>query len=212
MPRSMMSGAAGAVLVLGILTLSRPVAAQSEGFSAGLRERATFESWLGSLSEDARNGAEYWAGQRSLPTPGSCYPPEKSAAWKKACAASQVRLDPADTKRKTNPDYRAGWNSYGAPPAASPPPERTGAKATLVDRLREAAGKDCRVALPRYPVTDPYGRTHYETGPLSPEAMAEADRCETAKQDAARALPGAQRDLEAGCPRRAGQGGVSFTR
>jgi len=41
-------------------------------FSQGLRDRTKWENWFATLTGDRRAGAEYWAGQRSLPRPGLC--------------------------------------------------------------------------------------------------------------------------------------------
>ena len=42
-------------------------------FDAGLADRRAIEEWFASLKGDFKKGASYWAGQRSLPKPGSCY-------------------------------------------------------------------------------------------------------------------------------------------
>lgn len=90
-------------------------------FDAGLADRRAYEEWFASLTGDFKKGLEYWAGQRSLTKPGSCYLPDGSSAgeFTQGCLAGQQRLAGSDSRRKTEPDYRQGWNSYT--PAATPP-------------------------------------------------------------------------------------------
>lgn len=88
-------------------------AAQSEAYRQGQTDREVWEKWFNGLSGDYRVGAEYWAGHRSLPTPGSCAtaPSDSGPDWSKGCFAAQGKLAPADVRRKTEPDYRLGWNN-----------------------------------------------------------------------------------------------------
>jgi hypothetical protein len=84
--------------------------APSTAFAQGLADRKALEDWFASSSGDYHVGALYWAAQRSLPHPGSCAAlgGDRSAG----CFASQGRLATSDVRRKTEPDYRQGWNSY----------------------------------------------------------------------------------------------------
>lgn len=93
----------------------------SSPFIQGQTDRQGWESWFGALTGDYRDGAWYWSGQRSLPNPGSCNsaPPFISGDWTAGCFAAQQRLAASDVRRKTEPDYRLGWNSQ--PPVASVP-------------------------------------------------------------------------------------------
>ena len=109
----------------------------SSPFIQGQTDRQGWESWFGALTGDYRDGAWYWSGQRSLPNPGSCNaaPPFAGGDWTAGCFAAQQKLAPSDARRKTEPDYRFGWNnpevSSGAQPTASdlqpgiapPPPQ-----------------------------------------------------------------------------------------
>ena len=83
-------------------------------FDAGLADRRTLESWFASLTGDFKKGAEYWAGQRSSAKPGSCYLQDGTSAgeWTEGCLAAQSQLAPMDARRKAEPEYRQGWNSY----------------------------------------------------------------------------------------------------
>jgi hypothetical protein len=84
----------------------------SSAFEQGLADRQALEAWFASSSGDYHRGALYWAAQRSLPHPGSCT--ELGGDATAGCLASQARLDPSDARRKREPDYRQGWNSYSA--------------------------------------------------------------------------------------------------
>jgi hypothetical protein len=90
-------------------------------FDQGLADRAEFEQWFASLSGDFHRGAEWWAGHRSLPHAGTCNGP--AAAMKQEftlrCEAAEARLTAKDVKRKSDPDYRRGWDSYSG--SSSPP-------------------------------------------------------------------------------------------
>ena len=93
----------------------------SAAFEEGAADRQAWESWFGSLSGDYRAGAEYWSAQRSLPKPDSCYGPggTNRGDWTAGCLAAQQRLTPSDARRKTEPDYKLGWNSLPATPTQS---------------------------------------------------------------------------------------------
>jgi hypothetical protein len=89
--------------------ISIPTAPVSSLFTQGLADRTAWEQWVGGLSSDFETGARYWAGQRSLPRPGSC---TGVPAFTAGCEAARARLTPTDIMRKSYPEYRAGWNSY----------------------------------------------------------------------------------------------------
>ena len=79
-------------------------------FQKGLADRSKWESWYGSLSGDLQAGAYYWAGQRSLAHPGPC---EGSSMFITGWQQAKERLTAADALRKSEPDYKLGWNAYG---------------------------------------------------------------------------------------------------
>jgi hypothetical protein len=85
---------------------------QISAFRDGAADRAAWENWFGGLVGDERDGALYWASQRSLPSPGSCA--TLSGAKALGCREAQTRLSPSDARRKTEPEYKAGWNSIQA--------------------------------------------------------------------------------------------------
>ena len=91
-------------------------------FQRGLMDRTELEQWVAAQSADFRQGAEWWAGRRSLPNPGSCNgPAATSQDFVFGCEAAKTRLTPIDIMRKSDPEYRRGWNSYTGqikPPSA----------------------------------------------------------------------------------------------
>lgn len=88
----------------------------STAFQDGQADRQAWEAWFNSQSGDYRAGAEYWAGHRSLRNPGSCgaSPPSTSTSWTAGCLAAREKLTRSDRRRKTEPDYRLGWNNPGS--------------------------------------------------------------------------------------------------
>jgi hypothetical protein len=94
---------------------TEPSSTSSRAFQEGQADRGAWEAWFNSQSGDYRAGAEYWAAHRSLRNPGSCTgsPPSTSGSWTAGCLAAQEKLTPWDTRRKTEPEYRLGWNSPG---------------------------------------------------------------------------------------------------
>lgn len=95
------------------VTVSPQTAAPASGaFQQGLADREAWETWFSGTSGDYRTGALYWSAQRSLLHPGSCRALGGDAAV--GCVAARMRLTPSDARRKRNPTYRQGWNSYAA--------------------------------------------------------------------------------------------------
>ena len=56
----------------------------------------------------------FWGTERSKQNPKPCYLSIGSAAatFRQGCVAAKQFLDPTDVRRRTEPDYRQGWNSY----------------------------------------------------------------------------------------------------
>jgi ATP-dependent protease ClpP protease subunit len=108
-------------------------------FQIGLAARTAFQEWLVGLQHHDANdlgyqeGALWWTANRSVPNPGCegklgdlVVPDELNGELRrdnflKGCRAAKVWLDPTDTRRKTSPEYRKGWNSYGEPQVATEP-------------------------------------------------------------------------------------------
>jgi hypothetical protein len=87
---------------------------KSKAHMEGAADRRAWETWFGGLSGAYKDGAEYWTGQRSTPQPGSCYGPagQNLGDWTAGCLDAKRSLALSDIRRKSEPDYRAGWNSY----------------------------------------------------------------------------------------------------
>jgi len=84
----------------------------SASFRDGAADRLAWETWFNGLSGEERDGAYYWAAQRSLKTPGGC--DRLGGAGQVGCAEAKTRLSLSDARRKNDPDYKAGWNSIHA--------------------------------------------------------------------------------------------------
>lgn len=83
-------------------------------YQQGFADRRAWEWFFAGLTGAFKDGAEYWSGQRSTPQPGSCYGPagQNLGDWTAGCLEAKRALTPSDNRRKAQPDYRAGWNSY----------------------------------------------------------------------------------------------------
>jgi hypothetical protein len=95
----------------GAETAPAPTTPQSPMYEKGLRDRTTWEQWVSSLTGNYRGGAEYWAGQRSLLNHGSCK--SSDTVFQAGCEAATERLASVDVLRKSEPDYKLGWNAFG---------------------------------------------------------------------------------------------------
>lgn len=80
-------------------------------FRKGLADRTSWEQWISSQTGDFKAGAEFRAGQRNLPKPGTCH--QQSEAFQFGCMAAQEKLATIDVLRKSELDYKAGWNAFG---------------------------------------------------------------------------------------------------
>ena len=87
-----------------------PLTAPTPSFSQGYADRASWELWVAQQSGSYRQGADYWASQRSLPKPGSCATGDPT--FSAGCNEAQRRLSLSDVRRKADPEYRRGWNSH----------------------------------------------------------------------------------------------------
>jgi hypothetical protein len=86
---------------------------QVQSFAAGAADRATMEAWFDGLSGSFKDGAEFWAANRSLRLQPTCESQESNNPpdFYQGCLAAKARLDPIDVRRLSDPNYRAGWNS-----------------------------------------------------------------------------------------------------
>lgn len=86
-----------------------PPSNYNASFQNGSRDRQAWEVWFNGLSGEERDGAYYWAAQRSLSHPGSCA--RLGGEGQIGCLEAKMRLDQSDARRKSDPLYKAGWNS-----------------------------------------------------------------------------------------------------
>jgi hypothetical protein len=87
-------------------------AALTPAYADGRQARIDYERWFAALPAvgDYRDGASFWASNRSLkPSPTCTY--SAYPAWQAGCADTRARLAPVDQRRKTEPNYWWGWNS-----------------------------------------------------------------------------------------------------
>jgi uncharacterized protein YecT (DUF1311 family) len=106
-----------AALTPSALVTNPAPSSSSPAFKQGQIDRQNWESWFASVTGDYHAGAEYWATHRSDQHPPSCgaSPPSTSADWTAGCYAAQQKLAEADLRRKTELDYRRGWNALPLP-------------------------------------------------------------------------------------------------
>lgn len=99
-------------------------ASQADQFRQGLADRTAWENWFGGLAGERRAGAFYWSAQRSLTHPGSCLGTGGTnlGEFTLGCAEAQRMLAMTDVRRKSEPDYRIGWNAYAQSPTGYPVP------------------------------------------------------------------------------------------
>ena len=92
-----------------------PVADQEPlPFREGLADRQRWEQWYATLSGRYLEGASFWSAHRSDRQPPSCHGNGglDLGAFTAGCSSAQQRLATPDLRRKAEPDYRRGWNSY----------------------------------------------------------------------------------------------------
>ena len=92
----------------------QPAAPVTGPYADGQSDRRAWEAWMGSTTGATHDGAEWWAGVRSVQRPPSCStvpggndPPAALAG----CNQAKTRLANSDRRRRAEPDYRAGWNN-----------------------------------------------------------------------------------------------------
>ena len=91
----------------------------SAAYGQGQADRQAWETWFSAQTGNARAGALYWSGQRSLTKPGTCspFPSSTGPDWTTGCYAAQQKLAASDVRRKAEPAYRLGWNNPSLAPA-----------------------------------------------------------------------------------------------
>lgn len=86
---------------------------QPRAFAEGLADRQAWEAWFSSLTGAFHDGAEWWSSVRSKNQASSCndVPGTDHTNAVAGCNAARARLMNPDRRRRSEPDYRAGWNS-----------------------------------------------------------------------------------------------------
>ncbi len=102
--------------LLTILVLAPlPIWAASPGVQSleatGRSDRSEFEQWIGGLTGEQRRGADFWTQERSKPRPASCTSASSNAEFLANCQEAQRRLAWPDVRRRTEAEYRSGWNA-----------------------------------------------------------------------------------------------------
>ena len=77
--------------------------AVSPAFVNGQAARREWENWVNSLSGDEKQGAIYWAAERSKRDPEGC---DGTPDFASACFEAQRRLHEIDAYRRSDPDFR----------------------------------------------------------------------------------------------------------
>jgi hypothetical protein len=91
---------------------AQAAASTTVAYANGRQDRIEYERWFASIPDGAyRNGAVFWASNRSLKPSPSCFQPGTSNDWLAGCAASRARLATVDIRRKSESNYWWGWNS-----------------------------------------------------------------------------------------------------
>ncbi len=91
-----------------------PIGPPNDSFQQGRRDRVTYESWFDRQPEgEVKSGALWWAANRTqaLRQHLFCGMAGVSATFAQGCTRAQELLATPDARRRSDVDYRAGWNS-----------------------------------------------------------------------------------------------------
>jgi len=89
---------------------SRAPQSGTAAFTDGQHARMAYDHWFNSLpADDYRSGAEFWAAHRSDRQPPSCH--NGSSEFQAGCTEGAQRLAPSDIRRRTDAEFKLGWNS-----------------------------------------------------------------------------------------------------
>jgi hypothetical protein len=104
------------VSLIGVTALSIPQTSPADesmtspAFRDGLADRQAWEAWFGELTGTFRLGAEFWASHRSDSRRPDCAT-MTDPTFRAGCEEAKTRLTKSDRRRRTEADYKAGWNS-----------------------------------------------------------------------------------------------------
>jgi hypothetical protein len=99
----------------------------ARAFRDGHADRQAWEAWFAGLSGIYRAGAEFWAGHRSDPKAPACAS-TTDIVFRTACEDARKRLTQSDQRRKSDPNYFAGWNAPLETPSSVSPEITSAAK------------------------------------------------------------------------------------
>jgi len=136
---------------------SPPEPQASAAYRQGQVDRQAWETWFSTLTGDYRDGAAYWADQRSSRPPVSCDTAPRSAGadWTPGCRAARQRLTPTDMRRTAEPEYRLGWNNSPDVSASPTAPEAAGASTALFTTRTPSEPSPADVPTTQLPVSTP---------------------------------------------------------
>jgi hypothetical protein len=83
-------------------------------YADGLRDRTAYETWFNGLGPEQRQGAAFWAENRSRIARGeavTCRVRNASVPFVEGCTEARDMLSMFDRRRLADGQYRAGWNS-----------------------------------------------------------------------------------------------------
>lgn len=111
-----------ALVVFALAAFPQPIAAQpsvdpanalqADAYRQGGEDWRGLQAWFGSQTGDRRVGVDYWAANRSVAGRASC---AVAASGEKSefiagCEEAKRKLAPIDDRRRTSPEYRAGFS------------------------------------------------------------------------------------------------------
>ena len=112
-------------------------------FDAGLADRRAYEEWFASLTGDFKRGVEYWAGQRSLERPGSCYLADGTSAgeWTQGVRRCPTTIRPERCSTQGRARLQAGVECLFTPGGAPSGGHSNAASRRAIAGLCRRAGR-----------------------------------------------------------------------
>ncbi len=131
---------------------SVPPDVDSASYQQGSTDRDAWDGWFDKLDGKMKVGATFWADQRNQAHPQQCRGHASLGNdWMDGCSAAQRRLEASDARRKTDAQYRNGWDKLApevrsaavqapaAPAIAAPVPVPVSAPAPAAPEVKETA-------------------------------------------------------------------------
>lgn len=83
-------------------------------FDRGSNDRRIWENWFNGLTGGYQQGAAYWAEKRSDSLKPTCFDPQGQSYgdFTNGCLAAKNLITPFDVNRRSDPEYKRGWNAY----------------------------------------------------------------------------------------------------